>query len=154
LVISDHNKLAKIVDERQANGEKIVFTNGVFDILHVGHLRYLQEARNLGDALLIAVNSDSSVKRLKGDSRPLITADERAEMLDGLSCVDYVTFFETDTPVPLIEIIKPSIYCKGGDYTVESLPETPVVQSYGGKVVILGFTVGRSTSRLIKMMGT
>jgi rfaE bifunctional protein nucleotidyltransferase chain/domain len=91
---------------------------------------------------------------LKGDSRPLITADERAEMLDGLSCVDYVTFFETDTPVPLIEIIKPSIYCKGGDYTVESLPETPVVQSYGGKVVILGFTVGRSTSRLIKMMGT
>jgi len=152
LIIRDHSELAEIVGNRQANGEKIVFTNGVFDLLHVGHLRYLQEARALGDSLLIAVNSDSSVKRLKGLNRPLVNESERAEMLDALRCVDYVTLFATDTPVPLISQIRPLIYVKGGDYTIESLPETPVVQGYGGEVVILGFTEGRSTSRLIKLI--
>lgn len=153
MFIKDHNELAEIVGNRQAAGEKIVFTNGVFDLLHVGHLRYLQEARALGDALLIAVNSDSSVRRLKGDSRPIVCESERAELLDALRCVDFVTIFETDTPVPLIGQVKPLIYVKGGDYTVETLPETPIVKGYGGDVIILGFTKGRSTSRLIEMLG-
>ena len=152
MFIESFSELAETVAERQARGEKIVFTNGVFDLLHVGHLRYLQEARALGDALLIAVNSDSSVKRIKGPTRPLVTERERAEILDGLRCVDYVTLFDTPTPVPVIEIVRPLLYVKGGDYTVDTLPETPVVRSYGGEVIILGFTEGRSTTRLVNSM--
>lgn len=152
MFVESYSDLAEIIAERQARGEKIVFTNGVFDLLHVGHLRYLQEARSLGDALLIAVNSDSSVKRIKGPTRPLNAELERAEILDGLRCVDYVTIFESSTPVPVIEIVRPALYVKGGDYTVDTLPETPVVRSYGGEVKILGFTEGRSTTRLIESM--
>ncbi len=146
--------LAAIVAQRQAAGEKIVFTNGVFDLLHVGHVRYLQEARSLGDALIIAVNSDASVKAIKGPTRPLVTERERAEVLDALRCVDYTILFSSETPVPLIEVVRPAIYVKGGDYTVDRLPETPVVRAYGGTVRILGFTEGRSTSRLVGMMQT
>jgi rfaE bifunctional protein nucleotidyltransferase chain/domain len=152
MFIKNTSELADIVARRQSAGEKIVFTNGVFDLLHVGHVRYLRQARALGDALLIAVNSDESTKRLKGPTRPLVTEDERAEILDQLKCVDYVTLFSTDTPVPLIEIVRPAIYVKGGDYDIEKIPETAVVRSYGGEVAILGFTEGRSTSRLVELM--
>lgn len=143
-------RLAALVAERQAGGEKIVFTNGVFDILHVGHARYLAEARALGDALVVAVNTDRSVRGIKGDLRPVVSEMERAEMLGWLACVDYVALFDTPTPVPLIEQVKPAIYVKGGDYRIESLPETPVVRSYGGEVQILSLIEGRSTTRIIE----
>ena len=143
-------QLAEIVAARQSEGERIVFTNGVFDILHVGHARYLAEARALGDALVVAVNTDLSVRGIKGDLRPVVSEAERAEMLGWLGCVDYVTFFETPTPVPLIEAVRPLIYAKGGDYRVEDLPETPVVRGYGGEVHILSLIQGRSTTRIIE----
>jgi rfaE bifunctional protein nucleotidyltransferase chain/domain len=148
-MIRDIDALADVVARRQAAGESVVFTNGVFDILHVGHARYLAEARALGDALVVAVNTDSSVRGFKGDLRPIVPEDERAELLAALSAVDYVTLFDTRTPVPLIEKLQPAVYAKGGDYTIESLPETPVVQSYGGRVHILSLFAGKSTTNLI-----
>lgn len=149
MILRDHDELARIVHERQGRGERVVFTNGVFDLLHVGHLRYLAEARALGDALLIAVNADSSVKTFKGDLRPIVPEDERAELLDSLRVVDYVTLFDTRTPVPLIEQVRPAIYVKGGDYREEDLPEAPVVRGYGGDVRLLSLVPGRSTTDII-----
>ena len=142
-------QLASLVAERQAAGETVVFTNGVFDLLHVGHARYLAEARALGSALLIAVNADESVRSFKGDLRPIVPLDERMEMLASLACVDYVTPFSTRTPVPLIEQIRPAIYVKGGDYQEEDLPEAAVVRGYGGDVRILSLIPGRSSTNII-----
>jgi len=147
--ILGHKELAQVVQERQARGETIVFTNGVFDLLHVGHVRYLAEARALGDALVVAVNEDASVKSFKGDLRPIVPEQERAELLDALRVVDYVTLFGTRTPVPLIEQVRPALYVKGGDYTAEALPETPVVRGYGGRVQILSLVAGRSTTNIV-----
>ncbi len=141
--------LADIVGRRQAAGEKIVFTNGVFDLLHVGHARYLAEARALGDGLIVAVNSDASVRGFKGDLRPIVPEDERAELIASLAMVDYVTIFGTRTPVPLIEAIKPAVYVKGGDYKIDELPETPVVRAYGGEVRILSLVAGKSSTNII-----
>ena len=150
-----HNALAAIVAARQAGGERIVFTNGVFDILHVGHARYLAEARALGDALIVAVNTDSSVRGLKGDKRPIVPEEERAELLASLACVDYVTIFDTPTPVPLLEQVRPFIYAKGGDYVLENLPEAPVMRGWGGEVRILSLIRGRSTTNIIaRIRGT
>ncbi len=149
MIVTDTEELSRIVRERQARGERVVFTNGVFDILHVGHLRYLAEARALGDALLVAVNADSSVRQFKGDRRPIVSEDERMELLDALRVVDYVTPFATRTPVPLIERVRPALYVKGGDYRVEDLPEAPVVLAYGGAVRILSLIAGRSTTDII-----
>lgn len=147
--IKTAEELAALVRERQAGGEKIVFTNGVFDLLHVGHARYLAEARALGDGLVIAVNTDESVRGFKGDLRPIVPLDERLEMLASLACVDYVTPFGTRTPVPLIKQIRPAIYVKGGDYREEDLPEAPIVRGYGGVVQILSLVQGRSTTDII-----
>ncbi|MCS7273061.1 MAG: D-glycero-beta-D-manno-heptose 1-phosphate adenylyltransferase [Fimbriimonadales bacterium] len=130
-------------------GKKVVLTNGVFDLLHVGHLRYLQEARRLGDLLVVGVNSDESVRQLKGDSRPIVPAAERAELLAGLECVDYVTIFHELTAKTLIEIVQPTYYAKGGDYTERDLPEVEAVVAYGGFVVILPLYPERSTSALV-----
>ena len=134
---------------RQASGERVVLTNGVFDILHVGHIRYLCEARALGDALAVAVNSDESVRGFKDPLRPIVPLAERMEMLASLSCVDYVTAFETRTPVPLIEWVRPALYAKGGDYAEADLPEAAVVTGYGGEVRILTLVAGRSTTNII-----
>jgi rfaE bifunctional protein nucleotidyltransferase chain/domain len=150
MVVQNHNELAEIVKGRQEAGELIVFTNGVFDILHGGHVRYLAQARNLGGALVVAINSDSSVRRLKGDKRPIVGEAERAELLDALRSVDYVTHFSTDTPVPLLEKIRPDIYVKGGDYRIEDLPEARVVKAYGGRVLLLPYLEGSSTSGIIE----
>jgi rfaE bifunctional protein nucleotidyltransferase chain/domain len=150
MIVDSLHKLEAIVAERQNAGEKIVFTNGVFDLVHVGHLRYLADAKALGDALVVGVNSDSSVRRLKGPLRPLIEEAERAELLDNLKSVDYVYIFDSDTPVPVVAAVQPAIYAKGGDYTVATLPESPVVHAYGGEVVILGFTPGKSSSALVE----
>ncbi len=147
--IKSAEALTEIVAARQAAGEKIVLTNGVFDLLHVGHARYLAEARALGDALVVAVNSDESVRGFKDPLRPVVPEAERMELLAALACVDYVVLFTTRTPVPLIERVRPLVYAKGGDYTLADLPEAPVVTGYGGTVQILSLVAGRSTTHLI-----
>jgi rfaE bifunctional protein nucleotidyltransferase chain/domain len=152
-LILDREAIGRRSAELQAEGKRVVFTNGVFDLLHVGHVRYLQAARALGDALLIGVNSDDSVRRLKGPTRPLNLDQERAEVLDALHCVDSVCIFEEDTPLNLIEIIRPNVHAKGGDYaSPDALPETPLVRFLGGEVVILPVVEGRSTTRMIGIM--
>lgn len=138
----------------KAAGKQVVFTNGCFDILHVGHVRYLQDARALGDVLVIGVNTDTSVQRLKGPTRPIVPQDERAEVLAALRCVDYVTLFDEQTPKALIASLQPDIHVKGGDYRVEDLPEAKVVLEYGGKVVILQLVDGRSTTNIVKRITT
>ena len=147
--IQTPDALAALVAARQAAGETVVFTNGVFDLLHVGHARYLAEARALGDALLIAVNADESVRGFKGDLRPIVPLAERMELLASLACVDYVVPFATRTPVPLIELIRPAVYVKGGDYREEDLPEAQVVRAYGGDVRLLSLVAGRSSTDII-----
>lgn len=134
-------------------GRSLVFTNGVFDLLHVGHVRYLRQARALGDVLIVGVNSDESVRRLnKGPERPLNSAEDRIEVLEALRWVDGAVEFSEDTPVELIRQLMPEIHVKGGDYRVEDLPETPIVEAYGGRVEILPFVVGRSTTSLVNRM--
>ncbi|MCF2611964.1 D-glycero-beta-D-manno-heptose 1-phosphate adenylyltransferase [Fusobacterium perfoetens] len=140
----------QLVEILKSQNKKVVFTNGCFDILHVGHLRYLNEAKKQGDVLIIGVNSDASVKRLKGESRPINNQFDRAEMLSGLKVVDYTVIFEEDTPEELIATLKPSIHVKGGDYKKEDLPETKIVESYGGEVRILSFVEGKSTTNIVK----
>lgn len=130
-------------------GGRTVFTNGCFDLMHVGHLRYLQAARALGDRLVVGLNSDASVKRLKGESRPVLPEDERAELMAGLGCVDFVTLFDEPTADALLSALRPDIYAKGGDYTPDSLPEAPTVRAYGGDIQIITFVPGRSTTSLI-----
>ena len=140
----------QLVEILKSENKKVVFTNGCFDILHVGHLRYLNEAKKQGDVLIIGVNSDASVKRLKGESRPINNQFDRAEILSGLKAVDYTVIFEEDTPEELIATLKPSIHVKGGDYKKEDLPETKIVESYGGEVRILSFVEGKSTTNIVK----
>lgn len=147
--IKSAEALTQIVAARQAGGERVVLTNGVFDILHVGHARYLAEARALGDALVVAVNSDESVRGFKDSGRPIVPQSERMELLASLACVDYAVGFDTRTPVPLIERVRPLVYAKGGDYQLEDLPEAAVVTGYGGEVRILSLIAGRSTTNII-----
>lgn len=129
-------------------GQRVVFTNGCFDLLHVGHLRTLQWARAQGDLLVVGVNSDRSVRALKGPSRPLTPEDERAELLAGFECVDYVVIFDEDTPEALLAQLRPAVHVKGGDYRPEDLPEAELVRSYGGEVRVTPLIAGRSTSLL------
>lgn len=135
-------------------GKKLVFTNGHFDLLHVGHLDYLEKARALGDALFVGVNGDASTRRLKGAGRPLVPAHERARLLAALIPVTATIIFEEDTAIRLIEALQPEIYVKGGDYAVQGsqskpLPERATVEAYGGKVVLIDYMAGHSTSELI-----
>jgi len=127
----------------------VVFTNGVFDILHRGHVTYLDRAKGLGDVLVVAVNSDDSVRRLKGTGRPINGLDDRLLVLEALSCVDTVVPFETDTPEALIEAVRPDVFAKGGDYTRERLPEAALVERLGGTVQILPLVDDRSTTGII-----
>jgi len=136
-------------------GKTVVFTNGVFDLLHIGHVRYLQAARRLGDALFVGLNSDQSAQDLKGPDRPLTPQDERAEVLTALACVDYVTIFPETTAGVIITALQPDIYVKGGDYGAgeqpgKPLPEAPTVASYGGRVVILPYWPSHSTSEVLR----
>ena len=135
-------------------GKKLVFTNGVFDVLHAGHVQYLAQARALGELLIVGMNTDASVKRLgKGDNRPIHSLEDRAAVLSALRCVDAVVSFDENTPEELIALLKPEIHVKGGDYRIEDLPEASIVQSYGGRVVILPTLEGRSTSGILKKLG-
>ena len=145
--------LAEAMTMRQAlrdEGKRLVFTNGHFDLLHVGHLDYLEKARALGDALFVGVNGDASSRRLKGEGRPIVPAAERARILQALKAVSAVIIFEADTADELLRALKPDIYVKGGDYAHKPLPERATVESYGGKVELIDFLPGHSTSALIK----
>ena len=136
----------------RAEGKSLVFTNGVFDLLHVGHVRYLHQARALGDALVVAINSDRSVKELKGDSRPVIGEQERAEILAALRQVTYVTIFDDLSPRTLIARVLPDVLAKGGDYGLDEIHGREEVEAAGGRVVSLPFIEGASTSAIIERM--
>jgi rfaE bifunctional protein nucleotidyltransferase chain/domain len=145
-------ELSQIRDVTEQEGRKLVFTNGCFDLLHVGHVRYLQAARMLGDALVVAVNGDESVRALKGPTRPINSEDDRAEVLSALECVDYVTIFHTERISDLAREIRPHIYVKGGDYTVESLnpEEVAALREAGSEIRILPLVPGKSTTAIIE----
>ena len=144
--------LAAHINHRRRGGETVVFTNGCFDLLHMGHIRYLQQARQLGQCLVVAINSDESVARLKGPGRPVIGENERAEMLAALECVDHVTVFNEDTPEPLLEWLKPDVLAKGGTTSVVVGQE--IVEGYGGRVLTLDLVVGLSTTDIIDRIVT
>lgn len=146
--LSESHLLQKLESDRK--GKKVVFTNGCFDLLHIGHVRYLKEARSLGDILVVALNTDASVRKLKGPERPVQLEDDRAEILSSLVCVDYTLLFDEETPERIIKLIKPDILVKGGDWKVDQIVGAPFVQSYGGTVKSLPFVDGRSTTNLIK----
>ncbi len=146
------SELASCLQQAKAGGKTVVTTNGCFDVLHLGHLRYLQAARQLGDLLVVGINSDNSVRQLKGENRPLVPEVERAEMLAGLECVDYVVIFPELTPIDLLSELKPSIHVKGGDYKLEQLIEREVVEANGGKVVVGLNVPGKSTTNLIEVI--
>ncbi|MBW3012120.1 D-glycero-beta-D-manno-heptose 1-phosphate adenylyltransferase [Candidatus Woesearchaeota archaeon] len=148
--IKTRKQIEQISKELKAQGKVVVFTNGCFDILHVGHVRLLEKAKSLGDVLVLGLNTDASVKRLKGPTRPIINERERAEVMAALSFVDYVVFFDEDEPSAIIRQVKPSIHVKGGDYKADDMPETPVVKKYGGKVVIIPLVKGKSTTKIIE----
>ncbi len=147
--IKDRRKLAGIIKELRAKGKRIVFTNGCFDLLHIGHVRYLEEAKALGDVLIVGVNSDTSVRKLKGPQRPILPEEERTEILSGLGCVDYVTLFGETDPLKLITSLHPDVLVKGGDWTKEQIVGREVVERSGGEVVIIPFVGKASTSNLI-----
>ena len=148
--VREKGELRRILEELGENGKRVVFTNGCFDLLHVGHIRYLEKARSLGDILVVGVNSDASVQRLKGPKRPIIPLDERMEILSGLECVDYVTSFGESTPLELIALLRPHILVKGGDWTKETIVGRELVEGLGGEVTVLPFFEGNSTSSLIE----
>ncbi len=145
----EKENLDNIIKKLKSENKKIVFTNGCFDILHAGHVRYLKESKKFGDILIVGLNSDISVKKIKGESRPINPEMDRAEVLAGLEAVSYIVLFDETSPVKLLEEIKPDIYTKGADYTVETLPEAKTVLSYGGKIEFIKFLEGRSTTKII-----
>jgi len=147
--IFNRENLMPILDGLRDKGKKIVFTNGCFDLLHVGHLRYLEQARKEGDLLVLGLNSDRSVRELKGPTRPLLPQEERAEMMAALSMVDYIVIFDERTPLHLIKELRPDILVKGGDWKREDIVGGQEVESAGGKVVVVPEIPGRSTSNLI-----
>jgi len=147
--IVERDDLIQLGEKLRQQGKKIVSTNGCFDILHVGHARILAESKAQGDVLIVGLNSDESVAKLKGPKRPVNRQHDRAELLCALSSVDYVTIFPEDTPVEFLRCVKPNIHVKGADYKPEDLEETPVVRENGGEVMILKLVPGKSTSSLV-----
>ena len=144
------DELERQLELHRSQGQRIVLTNGCFDVLHSGHTRYLNQAKQLGDVLVVALNSDDSVRRLKGAGRPINAVPDRAAVVAALSCVDYVTVFDTPTAAPLIRQLRPEVYAKGGDYTPGMLAETPAVEEYGGRVAILDYVAERSTTAVVQ----
>lgn len=147
--VLERDALVRVVQQQRQQGRRMVFTNGCFDLLHVGHMRYLQQARLFGDLLVVALNDDASVLRLKGEQRPLIPQAERASVLAALACVDYVTVFSEDTPLELIRLLRPEVLVKGGDYVPETVVGRDEVESYGGSVEIVPYVEGVSTTHII-----
>jgi D-glycero-beta-D-manno-heptose 1-phosphate adenylyltransferase len=151
-VIKNLNDLKLIIDGEKNKGKRIVFGNGCFDILHVGHVRYLKGAKALGDLLIVAVNDDSSVTGLGKRKKVVTPANERAEIISAIDCVDYVTIFSDPTVERLLTTLKPDIHAKGTDYTVDNVPEREIVRSYGGEVAIVGDPKDHSTRDIIKVI--
>lgn len=147
--IKNVNELLPAIARHKQEGKKIVFTNGCYDLLHIGHVRCFKEARKLGDVLVVGLNSDRSVRALKGPPRPIVPEGERAEILAALECIDYVTIFDQDDPRDIIAHVKPDILVKGGDWTVDTIIGRDIVESYGGKVLSLPLTAGVSTTSIV-----
>ena len=147
--IVKQNEIIDIVQNGQKNGKTYVVTNGCFDILHVGHVRYLQKTSTFADYTIVLLNSDISVKSLKGEGRPINCEADRAEILSALSCVDYVVLFDEKSPAKLLDDIKPDVYTKGADYTIETLPERDIVLKNNIKVEFIEFVDGKSTTNVI-----
>ena len=148
--VVSREEIGKIAAELKAKGKKIVLANGCFDLIHVGHIRYLREAKSYGDVLIVAINSDESVRKLKGPARPLLPEKERAEIVDSLEMVDYVFIFNEPDVREILRELRPDYHAKGGDYTPETVPEKDVAEAVGAKVIITGGEKVRSTSEIIK----
>ena len=151
-MLVNRSELDSLLNKLRSEGKTIVTTNGCFDILHVGHVRYLEKTKTFADVLIVALNSDKSVKSIKGDSRPINKEEDRAEVLSALRCVDYVVLFDEDSPIDLLLQIKPDVYTKGADYTVETLPEAKPIMENGGRVEFISFVEGKSTTSIINKM--
>ena len=145
--------LSEICNQLRKQGKSIVFTNGCFDILHVGHVTYLEAAKQLGDVLIVGVNSDDSVRRLKGPTRPINNESDRSAVLSALKAVDFTVIFDEDTPLELIEELTPHIITKGGDYTPETIVGAEFVREHGGKVIVIPLVEGKSTTSILKKAG-
>ena len=152
--IKAEHELVEIVAKLRSAGNKIVWTNGCFDILHRGHVLYLERARQLGDVLVVGLNSDSSARRIKGPERPVFPQEHRARVLGALNCVDYIVIFDDETTVRLLRLLEPDLYAKGGDYTIDTInqEERRIVESYGGRIEILPEVKGVSTTKIIQQI--
>lgn len=150
--ILERQELAEIIEEKRQQGLKIVMANGCFDLFHVGHIRYLAGAKKLGDILIVGINSDAQVRKLKGKTRPFMPEDERAEILSALSFVDYVTIFPEPTVTELLRAVKPDFHAKGTDYTTETVPEREIVKEFGGQVAIVGDPKDHSSTQFIESL--
>lgn len=148
--IKKKEEISHIAEKLKAENKVIIFTNGCFDILHSGHIKYLYDAKKLGDILIVGLNSDSSIKRIKGEKRPIINQEERAYIISALEMIDFIVIFDDDTPYELIKCIKPNILVKGGDWDIEKIVGKDIVESYGGKVLNIPFVEGKSTSNIIQ----
>ncbi|HEY6360557.1 MAG TPA: adenylyltransferase/cytidyltransferase family protein [Vicinamibacterales bacterium] len=147
--ILTRDELVRRARQERAAGRTIAFANGAFDLLHVGHVRYLESAAHEADVLVVAVNDDASVRVLKGEGRPIMRCEDRAELVAALRCVDYVVIFPEPTVGPLLETLRPDVHCKGTDYTMDSVPERAIVQAYGGRTAIVGDPKDHSTRDLL-----
>ncbi|HEX8029743.1 MAG TPA: adenylyltransferase/cytidyltransferase family protein [Vicinamibacterales bacterium] len=150
--IVTREELIRLIDRDRAQNLTIAFANGAFDLLHVGHIRYLEGAKREADRLIVAVNSDSSIRGLKGPNRPVLPEADRAELVDALRAVDYVVIFSEPTVAPLLELLKPDVHCKGTDYTVDTVPERDTVRAYGGRIAIVGDPKDHSTTDLLSRL--
>ncbi len=148
--VKTQDELIPILDRLKKQGKKVVFTHGCFDILHLGHVRYLQDAQGYGDILLVAVNSDSSVKSIKGAKRPIVSQSERAEVVAALEMVDYVTMFDEDTPYNIIKKLQPDVLIKGVDWTIDKIVGRDIVEARGGRVIAIPFIEGASTTGIVE----
>jgi D-beta-D-heptose 7-phosphate kinase / D-beta-D-heptose 1-phosphate adenosyltransferase len=152
--IKNLRQLQKIIRSLKSQRKKVVFTNGCFDLLHYGHVKYLQDARNKGDILVVAVNSDASVKKLKGKNRPIVPVKDRVRVIAGLASVDFAVIFDQDTPLTVIQALKPDILVKGADWNPDAIVGKEFVESYAGKVTTIQFVKGLSTTNLIKKIAS
>ena len=150
--IVDRATLAVRVAQDRARGLTVAFANGAFDLLHVGHVRYLEGAKREADRLVVAINSDASIRGLKGPNRPVLSEGDRAELVAALRAVDYVVIFDEPTVTPLLELLKPDVHCKGTDYTVDTVPERETVRAYGGRIAIVGDPKDHSTTDLLSRL--
>ncbi len=151
-MLINREELKETIKKLREEGKTIVTTNGCFDILHVGHVRYLEKTKSFADVLIVALNSDKSVRSIKGEGRPINNENDRAEVLSALRCVDYVVLFDEDSPLDLLLQIKPDVHTKGADYTIETLPEAKGIMANGGRIEFISFVEGKSTTSIIEKM--